>query len=363
MTKSKKDELGMNNKSLKRVALIGYGGMGNWHVRKILAGGAVELAGIYDIDPKRVDAAHEKDIYTYSSLEELLADKSVEIVTIATPNQLHKPLAIQAMAAGKHVISEKPVTLSSEDLQEMIDASKKYGRLFTVHQNRRWDAEYLMMKEVYDSGKLGEVFGIQSIVHGSHGIPGDWRGHKEFGGGMILDWGVHLIDQMLCIVEDLKIKSVYCKCDHITNYEVDDGFKLDIYFENGLTGRIEVGTSNFINMPRYYMTGTNGSAIIPEWNHNCKIVACTNWDPGDVVPVVTAAGLTKTMAPRSAETISESEIIKPVSDVHDFYRNVVKAIDGEEEQIVTHAQLMRVMKVMEAAFKSDELGIPVAFNE
>ena len=138
----------MSNKSLKRVALIGYGGMGGWHVKKILDGGAVELAGIYDINPVRVEKAREKNIYTYSSLEELLADKSVDIVTIATPNQLHNPLAIQAMAAGKNVISEKPVTLSSEDLQEMIDASKKYGVLFTVHQNRRWDAEYLMMKEV-----------------------------------------------------------------------------------------------------------------------------------------------------------------------------------------------------------------------
>ena len=353
----------MSNKTLKRVALIGYGGMAGWHEKKILAGNAVELAGVYDIDPARLEIAREKGIHAYSSLEELLADETVELVTIATPNQVHKPLAIQAMAAGKHVISEKPVTLSSEDLQEMIDASKKYNRLFTVHQNRRWDAEYLMMKEVYDSGKIGEVFTIQSVVHGSHGIPGDWRGHKEFGGGMILDWGVHLIDQMLCIVEDLKIKSVYCKCEHITNYEVDDGFKLDIYFENGLTGRIEVGTSHFISMPRYYMAGTNGTAIIPDWNKNCRIVACTNWDPGEVVPVVTAAGLTKTMAPRNENTISESEIVKPNADVHDFYRNVVKAIDGEEEQIVTHAQLMRVMKVMEAAFKSDETGLPVEINE
>lgn len=353
----------MSNKSLKRIALIGYGGMGGWHVNHILKGGAVELAGIYDIDPARIAKAQEKGIHTYASLEELLADESVELVTIATPNQLHRPLAIQAMAAGKNVISEKPVTLSSEDLQAMIDASKKYNKLFTVHQNRRWDAEYIMMKEVYESGKLGDVFEIQSTVHGSHGIPGDWRGHKEFGGGMILDWGVHLIDQILCIVGDLKIKSVYCKCDHITNYEVDDGFKLDIYFENGLTARVVVGTSHFISMPRFYMAGSNGSAMIPDWNKNCRVVACTNWDPGEVVPVVTAAGLTKTMAPRNENTISESEIIKPTSDVHDFYRNVVKAIDGEEEQIVTHAQLMRVMKVMEAAFKSDELGTPVVIED
>ncbi len=348
---------------LKKVAIIGYGGMGGWHARHIQAGGAVELAGIYDISPERCQKAEERNIHVYASLEELLADPSVELVTIATLNHLHKALAIQAMAAGKNVISEKPVTLSSADLQEMIDASQKYHKIFTVHQNRRWDADFLMMKEVYNSEKLGDVFGIQSIVHGSRGIPGDWRKFKEYGGGMILDWGVHLIDQMLCITGDLKIKSVYCRCDHITNTEVDDGFKMDLYYENGLTGRIEVGTSNFINMPRYYMTGTNGSAMVNDWNDNCRVVSCTNWNAGDAIPVVTAAGLTKTMAPRTEDTIAESTIERPNPDVHDFYRNIVKAIDGQEKQIVTHEQMMRVMKVMEAAFASDAAGKPIAFEE
>src|SRR5699024_4670629 len=102
----------------------------------------------------------------------------VDILTLAVPNDVHKDLAIRAMAAGKNVISEKPVTLSSADLQEMIDASEKYGKLFTVHQNRRWDEDFLAMKEVYESGKLGYVFNIESRVHGSRGIPGDWRQRK-----------------------------------------------------------------------------------------------------------------------------------------------------------------------------------------
>ena len=232
-----------------------------------------------------------------------------------------------------------------------------------MHQNRRWDADYLKMKEVYASGDLGDVFGIESRVQGSRGIPGDWRGHKEHGGGMILDWGVHLIDQMLGIVYDRKVEKVYCRCDHITNYEVDDGFKLDLYFENDLTARIEVGTSHFISLPRYYMTGSNGSAIIETWKSPCKVTCCKNWDEKDVVPVVTAAGLTKTMAPRDENTIETTESPLPVSDVHDFYRNVCRAIDGKEEQIVKHDQLMRVMKIMEAAFRSDELGAPVAIDD
>ncbi len=347
----------------KRVAVIGYGGMGGWHVKYIQSSDVCELAGICDIKESQIQKAKDNGIHVYPTFEDVLADPTVDLLTLAVPNELHMPMAVQAMEAGKNVISEKPVTMSSEDLQKMIDASERTGKLFTTHQNRRWDKDYLMMKQVYASGDLGDVFGIESRVQGSHGIPGDWRGQKEHGGGMILDWGVHLIDQMLQLVYDRKVEKVYCRCDHITNYEVDDGFKLDLYFERELTARIEVGTSHFISLPRYYMTGSNGSAIVEGWKSNCKVVCCKNWDDKDVVPVVTAAGLTKTMAPRSADTITESEIERPASDVHDFYRNVCLALDGKAEQIVTHAQLMRVMKIMEAAFRSDELGAPVAIDD
>lgn len=347
----------------KGVAIVGFGGMGSWHKRKLLASDVAELRGIWDIKESRRQKALEENIHVYSSFEDLLADESVDIVTIAVPNELHKPLSIAALEAGKHVICEKPVCLSCKELEDIIAASVRTGKLFTTHQNRRWDADFLLMKQVYESGDLGEVTNIESRVQGSHGIPGDWRAKKEHGGGMILDWGVHLIDQTLQMVKDKRIERIYCRCDHITNYVVDDGFKLDIYFEGGLTARIEVGTSNFISMPRHYMTGTNGSAIVRDWGKDCEVVCCKNWEDKDVVPVVTAAGLTKTMAPRNKDTISEYTIPSPASDVHDFYRNYCLAVDGKAEQIVTHAELMRVMKVMEAAFASDEAGKPVEFDD
>ncbi len=345
------------------VAVIGYGGMGGWHTRHLLESDVATLCGIYDIKEERRRIAEENGIHAYSSLEELLSDNAVEIVTIAIPNEQHKPMAIRAMEAGKHVICEKPVTLSSADLQDIFDAAERCGRLFTTHQNRRWDCDYLMMKEAYASGKLGNVFGVESRYQGSRGIPGDWRGHKEFGGGMLLDWGVHLIDQMLGIVYDKKIESLYCKFDHITNNEVDDGFKLDLYFEGGLTARIEVGTSHFMSLPRFFMTGTGGTAMVNDWQDRCRIISCDQWFEKDVKPVVTSAGLTKTMAPRDAKTTTESFIERPASDVHDFYRNFCSAVRGEADMIVTHAQLMRVMKIMEACFESDALGAPVKVDD
>ena len=347
----------------KRVAVVGYGGMGGWHTKHLLESDVCELAGIWDIDEARRIKAAESEIHVYSSLEDLLADGSVDIVTIAVPNDSHLPIAVKAMEAGKNVISEKPVAMNHEELQKMIDTSNSTGKLFTVHQNRRWDCDFLVMKDVYASGKLGNVFGIESRYHGSRGIPGDWRGEAKHGGGMMLDWGVHLIDQMFGIVYDRKLESVYCRCDHITNDEVDDGFKLDLYFEGGLTAHIEVGTSHFISMPRFFMTGTNGAAMINGWKTDCRVVCCDKWEEKDVKPVVTAAGLTKTMAPRDEKTTTETVISLPASDVHDFYRNVCRAVDGKEEQIVKHDEVMRVMLVMEAAFESDRLGVPVKFDD
>ena len=310
-----------------------------------------------------MEYARGRGIHTYSSFEELLSDAKIDLVVCATPNDVHREIVVKALEAGKNTISEKPVTVSCADLQAMIDASAKTGKLFTVHQNRRWDEDYLSIRQVYESGMLGDVFNIESRVQGSHGIPGDWRGEKEHGGGMMLDWGVHLIDQILQMVPE-KIATVYGRMDHITNYEVDDGFKVEILFESGKRAFIEVGTSAFINLPRWYMQGENGSAIMPNWNlADGRVVCCENWEQANVVPVRTAAGLTKTMAPRDAATVKEHGVPDIHSDVHDFYRNVCKAIDGVEPQLITHDQLMRVMRVMEAAFQSDELKQVVKFEE
>lgn len=164
--------------------------------------------------------------------------------------------------------------------------------LFTVHQNRRWDEDYLTMKHIYEKEALGKVFRIESRVHGSRGIPGDWSNRKECGGGMILDWGVHLLDQIMQM-SDKKVVSIYSEVSYVTNENCDDGFTATIKFEGDLTVVVEVGTSNFINLPRWYMLGENGSAIIYNWNLDGKIVMVSDWEKRDAVPVVTAAGLTK----------------------------------------------------------------------
>jgi scyllo-inositol 2-dehydrogenase (NADP+) len=342
------------------VAVVGYGGMGGWHTRILQEIPEVHLAGVYDILPERNRAAEEKGIKAYESMEALLADPSIDVVTVAIPNDAHRDVCIQVMEAGKGVISEKPVTMSTEVLEEMIAASNRTGMLFTVHQNRRWDEDFRVADKIVKSGQLGRVFSIQSRVHGSRGIPGDWRNTKEHGGGMVLDWGVHLLDQMNMMMGKMP-KTVYATLSNVTNEEVDDGFTAIFTFEDNLVFTVEVGTSNFINLPRWYIQGVNGTAEITDWDINGKIVVATSDEEHDAVPIITAAGLTKTMAPRTPETISESPLPRVPSDIKDYYRNIAKVVNGEEKQIVTHDQQRQLMKLMEAIFESAEKNQVVTF--
>ena len=341
-----------------RAAVVGYGGMGGWHVEHLLKSDVCELAGVYDILKERNALAESRGVHAYASYEELLNDSTVELITVAIPNDSHEEVVIRALNAGKNVICEKPVTLSMDSLERMIAAAEKNGVRFTTHQNRRWDVDYLAMKQIYDSGELGKMINIESRVHGSRGIPSDWRGEKEHGGGMLYDWGIHLIDQILMIC-GWDVRRVYCVCDHITNQEVDDGFKLELTFANGERATIELGTYNFIAMPRFYMRAEKGTALITDWREEAQVVKCTHWHENDVLPVKTAAGLTKTMAPRDGLTTESYRVARPASDVHDYYRHFVNAIRTGGEQDVTYDQMRTDLKIIFAAFESAEKGMPI----
>ena len=202
------------------MAIIGFGGMGSFHFKNLLKGQEVVATGVWDIKEERREYARSLGLHVYESLEDLLADDSLELVLVATPNDVHKPIAIQALQAGKHVICEKPVTMSVADLEEMKAAAEQAGKFLTVHQNRRWDRGYYLMKWALGEGMLGPIHRIESRVHGAHGIPGDWRQDPKQGGGMVYDWGIHLLDQAVMLYPDAKIKSVYATLNYVDRKSV-----------------------------------------------------------------------------------------------------------------------------------------------
>ena len=344
------------------VVVVGYGGMGNYHAERIDSFESFNLAGVYDIKPERCAVAESKGWYAYPSFEAVLEDERVELIVCATYNDCHKDIAIRAMKAGKNVISEKPVTLCSEELEEIIAVANETGKLFTVHQNRRWDNDYRTLKNILDKNELGPVFTIESRVYGSRGVPTGWRGEKVHGGGMLLDWGVHLLDQILMLNEGKRIKSVYGSLTNITNLEVDDGFRAIIKFEDGPDCLVEVFTNNFIEAPRWYMAGENGTAIIRTWDIEGEIVKIKDWEKMDAVPVQMGAGITKTMAPRTDETIKKYPLEVIEVQWADYYNNIYDVLRNGAEPLITHNQQRRLMKLMEAIVESSNKNEVVCFE-
>lgn len=342
----------------KRViyGLVGFGGMGKWHAEILADLPGIELAGIYDIDEETRNKASFMGFRVYGSEQEIMEDPDIDVILIATPNDCHKPIAVRAMLAGKNVICEKPVTISSADLLVMQETAEMTGKFLTVHQNRRWDEDFLTVCKVMQERTLGDVFRIESRVHGSRGIPGDWRKEKKHGGGMVLDWGVHLLDQILFMTGNRKLTSVYASLTNITNQEVDDGFTALLKFEGNLEVLVEVGTNNFVSLPRWYVLGKNGSMIIEDWELHGKIVRAAGIEEHAVVPVRTAAGLTKTMAPRREDTIITEALPKVSGDITDFHKNAAAVLRGEAQPEVKLSQVMRVMRLMEAVFQSARLN-------
>ena len=347
---------------MHKLAIVGYGGIAGWHHALLQEIENIEIAGIWDVKAGRRTLAQAKGLHVYGSLEDLLADASVELVLIATPNDLHKPIAVRAMEAGKHVICEKPITLSSADLQEMMQVAQRTGTFLTVHQNRRWDTDFCIVQKILETGKLGEIYRIESRVHGARGIPGDWRQEPEHGGGMVLDWGVHLLDQALLLFPGEKVSTVYATVTHVSNQKVDDGFFADLGLSNGVHICVEVGTSNFVTLPRWYVLGVNGTAVIEDWKLNGRMVTARGIHEKDAVPVITAAGLTKTMAPRRPDTIFTAALPQVESDIHEFYQNVLAVIEGKEKSRIPLPQVMRVMRLMEAIFASAQSKSVIKFE-
>ena len=371
------------------IAIVGCGGMGGGHALAIHSGTGnavwkiktedqaenkfasamttdiskkLKLTGIWDINPARREWAAGFGIHCYTSYEDLLADPEVDIVLIATQNDIHRDLAVAAMRAGKHVLCEKPVTPTSAELEDILAVSKETGKVFYPRQNRRWDKDFLIMKKIYDEKLIGNVFNVECRIHGSRGIPGDWRGIKKYGGGMMLDWGVHILDRIVQMVPE-KITKVYCDLTNITNKEVDDGLKVILTFESGLTAHMEVGTCNFINLPLWYMAGDQGTAQIDNWSNTGKMVRLKSWEDKDATPILAGEGLTKTMAPRESNSAEELPLPELDYDRNELYSNLVDTINGEAEQIVTGEQALRVLRLMEACFESFEKGSAVKFEE
>ena len=347
------------------LGIIGYGFMGQWHNNHAGTLDGVNIRAVADIDPEKLKLAPES-AKKYSDYHDLLADPNVEWVIISIPNDLHEEAAVAAADAGKNLIVEKPCALNTEQFDRIREAADRNHVIFTVDQNRRWDRDYSVVKKVLADGSLGKIYTITSRHYGIFGKMNDWHRFPERGGGMLYDWGVHLLDQMLDLVPG-KIVQVDADMKNVLNENVDDYFRILLRFESGLSAEIELGTYMLYHLPRWYVGGDTGSLVVED-------IAATKGSIYRVKEVQRQlpkeihnidAGPTRTFSV-NAEDVVYTEPVPVINrkknDWNDYFRNILGVINGKEELVVKPEQVRRVLAVMEAARKSAALGKSVDFE-
>lgn len=349
-----------------KIGIIGFGFMGQTHATTIETLPFADLVAVCDTNKKQLEQADDS-VLTYENYEDLLANPEVNTVLIAVPNQLHLEVVQASAKAKKDIICEKPLALNAHEVTQMLETVEKEGVRFTIHHQRRWDHDYRVAKEIYDTQQLGKLYTIKSSLYGFNGNMHDWHIYPELGGGMLYDWGVHLIDQMLWMVQS-PLKSIYAHVENVINEEVDDYFNLQFYFENGVNAQIELGTY-FLNSSEnwferhWFLGGNTGSAKIdgffPQGEITRTSTLLTNV-PGKIT--MTHAGPTRSFGPAPEGRILTEKLPEVNVNHKMFFENYYAYTQGNEELVVKPTEILRLMNVVDAIRVSAKYHQSISFE-
>lgn len=182
-----------------RVGLIGYGLAGSVFHAPLFPAAGLELAAVVSSRVEQIKADYP-DAKVYSAPAELFADKDIDLVVIAAPSDQHAPLLMAALAAGKHVVSDKPFTATVAEAEIVIAAAEKANRIASCFQNRRWDSDFLTLCKLVAQGTLGEIYSYRAHFEFFRpNVTESWRDNPAPATGVHYDLGAHLIDQALVL--------------------------------------------------------------------------------------------------------------------------------------------------------------------
>ena len=324
------------------VGLIGYGAIARAHAASIASTPGLSLAGVCDLsDERRQLAAREWSVRTHARAEEMLNDPDVGLVVVGTPPSVHFDSVMAALRAGKHVVCEKPFAIHVEEVDRMIDAAVAGGRVLTVYQSRRWDPDYLALREVVRSGRIGEAFYMESFI-GGYDHPCDfWHSDEAISGGMIYDWGSHYFDWILQLMPQ-PVRSISANAHKLVWHDVtnSDQVRVDLTFAGGAQATFLQSDIASVRKPKWYVLGTRG-AVVGEWQQ-------------EAVPADFPARV-KVFRPGDGGSHEELLQLAPRDD-QGFYRNLADHLAWDEPPAVTPQEARRTVAVMETATQSIKRG-------
>lgn len=338
-----------------RAVVIGYGYAGrSFHSYLINLTPGLTLHGVVSSSAeKRQQIEQERGCKAYSSFGEVLADPAVDLVVLATPNDLHATYAIQAMEAGKHVVTDKPMAVTLAEADKMVAAAKRTGKLLSVFQNRRWDGDYLTVRKLLDEGQLGTVRWIE-MAWQRWGAPRGWRGQAEKGGGRLYDLGAHLVDQLLQLFPQ-PVAAVYCRTHHdFSHTDVESHALITVHFANGATGVCDLSSMSAIDKPRFKIYGDRATFIKYGLDPQEEAMRA-----GQIDTAINREDSYGQLNDGTTETV----IPTVPGRWRSYYENVRDAVNGEAELAVKATEVQRVMVVLDAAFRSAASGQVVPITD
>lgn len=330
-----------------RVAVVGYGYAGRaFHAYLVSLAPGLRLHGIVARDPEKQASAraNHPDAQIYRTFDDALADPAVDLVVLATPNDTHADLAIRALDAGKHVVTDKPMCVTLAECDRMIAAARRARRHLSIFQNRRWDGDFLTLRHLLDTGRLGDLRWLECAWQNTR-PPRNWRAEAAKGGGRFFDLGAHLIDQILLLFR-APVVSVYCRF-HYENSATDTEThaQLTLAFADGRTAIVDTGSNHFLSKPRFYAVGTHGT--FQKHGLDPQEEAMKARDIDSAVEPPENHGLLATAAGR--ETIPTLP-----GRWRNYYETIAAELTGQSPAVapVRLEETRRVMAVFDAALRS-----------
>ena len=330
-----------------RVALIGYGNAARiFHAPLISGVPGLQLACVCSSKPQQV-LADWPQVTVVATPEDAFADPHTDLVVIATGNESHYLLARAALLAGKHVVVDKPCTVTLEQTQDLLQTAQAVGRVLTVFQNRRWDADFLALRQVLDSGVLGRIVHFESHFDRYRPVvPDRWREQNLPGSGLWFDLGAHLVDQCLQLFgapDDLLV-DLACQRE---GAQVNDYFHAILRYPHLHDLRVVLHGSTLVAGlgPRFAVHGTQGSFVkfgLDTQEDTLKTGARPQWGDATWGADPVAAQLTV----HSGEQLAVRPLAMPHGNYPAYYAAVCDAVQGRAPMPVGPVDVERAMQIL-----------------
>ncbi len=344
------------------LAVVGYGpygGMGAYHGTAAQLTDGLEMVAACDSSPERRKAAEDDfpGVRAYSSVEELAADDDVEVVVVATPPVAHVEVALSLLRAGKHVACEKPLCFTLVQADHLTAAARQQDRVLTVHQNRRWDPDFLAIRRAVDAGLLGDLFNVETFVGGFEHPCRAWHSHISVSGGAVYDWGSHHLDWALLLLGDMPVSVTahgHKRVWHdVTNL---DQVRVHLTWPDGREAEFVQSDVAGVRRPKFWVQGTAGT--LAGW-YRPLLLERVEPVRGHVVErfhhAEAPAELTLARYESGCGT-TETRLAPAPARPFAFHRNLADHLLGGEELAVTPESARRLVAVLEAAQRSCDQG-------